>query len=550
MHWTEDQQLTEDWHAGLLGPGAMFELVPDAVFGTMLPVFASRPRSLVEVLERATGHGERTFATSATATIAYADLVDAVATAAAQLIEAHGVAPGDRVAVAGTVSLEHLVGLLAVVSAGAIAVTMNPAWTDAETNHALALTTPVLLLTDRVPPRPGQAPQLGAPPVVPLADIAVRPAPGQPIPSLPAVRIDEDDPFAIVFTSGTTGRPKGAVLTHRNAIHFALAAATTSAVHSIVHALPSGGDGIPTVIASAPLFHVSGLLGQLVNSLMWGTGIVIPPPGRWRAETHLELTQRHRVTSWSLVPTQLTRLLDHPAFASFDLSSLQMIGGGGASFAPHLLRRTEAALPHVSMTVRIGYGMTETAGTVSMLQPPVRADRHASVGPPVAGTEIEIRDATGTPIPDGDVGQIWVRGAQVFAGYWQDPAATRACLDEHRWYATGDFGRSDGEYLFLESRLRDLIIRGGENIYPIEIENRLIEHPAIVAAAVVGVPDDDLGQVVKAVIVVEAGHRLTEAEVQAWVGDALARYKVPAVVQTLDSLPMTDNGKVMKHLLH
>ncbi len=401
MLWTEAQQLSEEWRSGLVGPGAFFELVEAEVTGAVVPVFAQRPRSLVEVVHRAASHGDKMFATNGSVTITYAELVDTVTAAAAHLTREHGVGPGDRVALAGAVSLEHLVTLLAVTATGAVAVTMNPAWTEAERRHAVALTRPVLVLADATFDDPAAR---GGPPVIAMDTVPIDSTPGTTKGPVTTNRadgraeevIDEDDPFAIVFTSGTTGRAKGAVLSHRNAIHFALAAAATSAVHSIVHELPTASDGPPIVIASAPLFHVSGLLGQLVNSLMWGTGMVVAPPGRWQAVTHLELTERHRVTSWSLVPTQLTRLLEHPDFATFDLTSLQMIGGGGASFAPHLLRRTAAALPHVSMAVRIGYGMTETAGTVSMLQPPVADARQSSVGPPVAGTEIEIEMATAT----------------------------------------------------------------------------------------------------------------------------------------------------------
>ena len=164
----------------------------------------------------------------------------------------------------------------------------------------------------------------------------------------------------------------------------------------------------------------------------------------------------------------------------------------------------------------------------------------------MAGTEIEIRDEHGRPLPDGDIGEIWARGAQVFVGYWSDEAATAAALDAGRWYATGDFGRINDGHLYLESRLRDLIIRGGENIYPIEIENRLVEHPAIAEAAVVGVPHPQLGQEVKAVCVRRAGTDLDAEDVRQWVAERHARYKVPTIVEFRDALPRTDTGKVRK----
>jgi acyl-CoA synthetase (AMP-forming)/AMP-acid ligase II len=194
----------------------------------------------------------------------------------------------------------------------------------------------------------------------------------------------------------------------------------------------------------------------------------------------------------------------------------------------------------------VGYGMTEAAGSITMLQPPVADHELGSVGVPVAGAQIQIRDLDGNPLPAGEVGMIWARSASVFLGYWGNGAATAEVLDGERWYATGDFGRIDGGLLWLESRLRDLIIRGGENVYPIEIENRLVEHPDIEAAAVVGQDDADLGQVVRAVVVRRPGSDLDAEGVRSWVRDALAPFKVPATVDFRDELPMNELGKVLK----
>jgi acyl-CoA synthetase (AMP-forming)/AMP-acid ligase II len=199
--------------------------------------------------------------------------------------------------------------------------------------------------------------------------------------------------------------------------------------------------------------------------------------------------------------------------------------------------------------VRVGYGMTEASGTLTLLLPPVGEADLASVGGATAGSEVEVRDRDGRPLPAGEVGQIWGRSAGIFRGYWGDDAATRAVLDEERWYATGDYGRIEGGRLFVESRLRDMIIRGGENIYPIEIENRLVEHPEIVDAAVVGVPDRVLGEQVKAFVVVAPGAEVGDDEVREWVGAALARYKVPAFIERSDALPRNALGKLNKRQL-
>ena len=525
----------------------MFELVDEDVQGTRLSVFAQRPRSMTEVLAKAaTAYGEQPYLVGPDRTVTFAEAPDLTARFAAVLVERHGIGVGDRVALAGSVSIEHCLTMWGVARAGAVSATTNPTWTPNEIEIATALVEPSLLVVDDdVAARLTAAG--GSPvPVITFAELAA--AADDAAPLIEPVDTVEDDPFVIIYTSGTTGTPKGATLSHRNAIQFSLAAAATSAVHSIIHEIPRS-QRTPTVIAASPLFHMSGLLGQVTNSAMWGTTLVVAPAGRWDARIHLELSERHGVTAWSLVPTQLWRLIDHPDLSSFDLSALEMVGGGGAAFAPELLRRTAEQLPGVALALRVGYGMTETAGSVTLLQPPVPDGRLGSVGPPVAGSEVRILGADGEPVPDGEIGEISVRTAQVFLGYWGNEAATAAVLDEDRWYRTGDYGRLDDGYLTLESRLRDMIIRGGENVYPIEIENRLVEHPDIDDAAVVGVDHPTLGQEVRAVIVVRDGATVTTEQIRAFVGETLARHKVPAIVDIVAELPRNATGKVLKNEL-
>lgn len=539
LGWTEPELLEEDVRRSLLGSGAPFELVDDDVCGKPCPVFRTRPASVVDLITRAAAHGERPALCGPETTVEFISLPDAVGAVAGRLRD-HGVRPGDRVVLCAATSVESILVLLAAVAVGAVAVPVNPRWGDGELDAALGLVDPSLVA--------GDAPSLERQCVSARRAVAVSEL-GDPVGREPDVLAapGEDDPFAIVFTSGTTGRSKGATLSHRNAVHFCMSTAATSLVRGMVTGVSPGAGGPPTVIASAPLFHVSGLLGQLVNGLAWGITLVLAPPGPWDAGEHLELTERHGVTTWSLVPTQLRRVLEHPDLERRDVSTLSTVGGGGATFPPELLRTVHERLPHVRAGLRVGYGMTEAAGTITLLQPPIDDQDLGSVGPPVAGAEVQIRDHDGTPLPPNEIGMIWARSASIFLGYWADDEATAAVLDGDRWYATGDFGRIDRGLLWLESRLRDLIIRGGENIYPIEIENRLVEHPDIAAAAVVGQDDDDLGQVVRAVLVRRPGSHLDTAGVQEWVRDALAPFKVPAVVDFRDELPVNDLGKVLKH---
>ncbi len=557
--WTADEQLDPTWRDGLLGPGTMFELTSDDVCGAVLPVFAQRPRSMPEVLaDAADRYGDRPYLVGGDRTITFADAPGVVARLADVLRTRHGIGPGMRVGLAGGVSSAHALTVWAIARLGAVSAAMNPSWTASELAIASTLVEPTLLVVDDAVAERLCEHEIAEVPVITFAELedsalAAEAPDGSPSRGgvedrVPSHEIDEDDPFVIVYTSGTTGTPKGATLSHRNAIAFSMAAAATSAVHSILHEIPRG-SGTTTVIAASPFFHVSGLLGQLTNSAVWGSTIVIGPPGRWDPGSHLALTEAHRVTSWSIVPTQLWRLIDHPDLDRFDLSSLEMVGGGGATFSPDLLRRTAARLPGVAMTLRVGYGMTETSGSATLLQPPVPDDRLGSVGTPVAGTEIRILGPDGRAVPDGEIGEISIRSAQVFLGYWGDRGATATVLDDDRWYRTGDFGRLDDDHLTLESRRRDMIIRGGENVYPIEIENRLVEHPDIVDAAVVGLDHPTLGQEVRAVIVTTDGSTISTDDVRSWVGVTLARHKVPTVVDVVDDLPRNETGKVLKQAL-
>jgi acyl-CoA synthetase (AMP-forming)/AMP-acid ligase II len=310
---------------------------------------------------------------------------------------------------------------------------------------------------------------------------------------------------------------------------------------------PTPPQSPPAVVAVSPFFHISGTASLHVTSVNFGTTLVFPPPGRWDPLVHLELTQRYRVSSWSGVPTQYWRILEHPDFDAYDVTSVGAISSGGAPFAPELMRMLEQKMPNAVPSN--GYGMTESVGAGSLLIARGNEDKLASVGGPWAGMEIQIRDEMNRVLPAGEIGEICMRGAMIFLGYWDNPEATAAVIDEDRWYHTGDYGRIADGVLWLESRIRDLVIRGGENIYPMEIEHRLVEHPDIADAAVIGVPHRELGQEVKAFVVLREGATMSASEVQEWAAAALARFKVPTYVEFRTELPYTATGKVMKHEL-
>jgi acyl-CoA synthetase (AMP-forming)/AMP-acid ligase II len=295
------------------------------------------------------------------------------------------------------------------------------------------------------------------------------------------------------------------------------------------------------------MFHVSGMIAVLVTGAAFPTTLVFPAPGAWDPLTWLELTARHKVTTWSGVPTQYWRLLRHPDLGSYDISSVVTVGSGGAVFPPELVRELHSRFPRVRLGN--GYGTSETVGLGTLTGGEQFVTVPDSVGSAQPTVEVQIRDEHGAVLPEGQTGEIFLRSPSVFLGYWNDPAATRAALDEDRWYRTGDFGRVADGLLFLESRRRDMILRGGENVYPIEIENRLIEHPDIDEAAVIGVDHPELGQEIKAFVVPQPGSQLTAEQVRTWCGAVLAGYKVPARVEFRTALPYNQTGKLLKQEL-
>jgi acyl-CoA synthetase (AMP-forming)/AMP-acid ligase II len=544
LRWERDRLLPDDLRALLVGPGAPFERRIERVFGRPVEVFAARRPHLRQVLTSAAERfGERAYLVFPDETLSFGQVADRAAGVAGRLAAEFGIGRGDRVAVAAANTLDYALTYWATLSLGAVMVGLNGWWAGPELAYAIGLTSPKLVLgDDRRLTTIGPAPA----PTMPLAELT-HGASGR---EMPDVAIDEDEAAVILFTSGTTGRPKGVALSHRNLIHFGLVPALASAVHQLSRMAglsPAPSPGPTVAICGSPFFHISGTTPLLLTGGMHGATLVFPPPVKWSEETHLRLTEAHGVTSWSVVPTQLWRMLQYPDFAGFDLASLRTIGAGGAEFAPELRRLTAELLPGVEITN--GYGMTETAGSAALGQPSDGERHPAAVGTAAPTMEIQVRDASGVVLPEGRSGEIWVRGAAVFIGYWDDDDATAGALDDDRWYRTGDVGRLESGLLFLESRLGDRINRGGENISPVEIENRLAEHAEILDAAVVGVEHRVLGQEVMAVIVRHPESRLGAEEVRQWVRDALAEFKVPARVEFRSALPRTVTGKIQKNLL-
>jgi acyl-CoA synthetase (AMP-forming)/AMP-acid ligase II len=525
-----------------MGPGAPFELAESVVLGTRHDVFVRRfPHLRALFDDGTTRHAEKPYLVHADRTVTFADARRLVANAAAALQEEHGIGRGDRVAIAAANRYEYVVVVWAVIALGGVVVGLNGWWTGAELEYGIRLAEPKLLVADG----PRLARLHGFAPDPPRRDFdEACPTWFDGDAPLPTTVLDEDDPFVILFTSGTTGKPKGAVLTHRNNIHWA---------QSI--ALRTAALGTPAAdtceIAALPLFHVSGLTAQAIPAVTTGTKLVYPPPpGRWSPELQLALTEQHRVTAWRLVPAQAWRLLEVPDADRYDVTSLRSIVGGGSVWSPELLARLAERWPHARAGLINGFGMTETCGTGATAVMPALLDAPGTIGGPPPAAEIRVCEpGTDVQLEDGDQGEIQIRSASVFLGYHRDPDATNAVLNHERWYRSGDFGRIANGMLFLAGRRSDLILRAGENIYPTEIEDRLRAHPDITDVVVVGVPHQVLGEEVMALVVTRPGSDLTVDDVRAWAAAVLAPFKVPAHVEFRDRLPRNATGKVMKHLL-
>lgn len=459
-----------------------------------------------------------------------------------------GVSTGDRVAVLAHNSDRYVEALLAAWWLGAVACPLNTRWSAPEIAYALNDCGTALLVVDdafdgMAGELKGQAPGLRA-----VVHAGEHPASA----GLPAWEdlIAAADPVedarpeahalaAILYTGGTTGTPKGVMLSHAN---FWISSVARMAE------VPNPEGGVTLLVA--PLFHVAGL-GRLVSQMVTGSTSVLLPA--FRAETVLATLQDEQVTDVVLVPSMLQMLLDHPSFPKQDLRRLDRIIHGASPISPGLLERAMKALPHCGF--QSAYGMTETAATACSNGPfrwrdrPQLGARELAAGRVCYGNEVRVVDAEGREVPRNTVGEITIRGANVMLGYWNKPAETRTALRDG-WLHTGDGGFMDQDgYVHIVDRVKDMIISGGENVYSGEVEAALSRHPAVAACAVIGIPSEAWGEAVHAVMVLRPGGSATGEELRAHCRSHLAGYKCPKSFEFRDSLPLSPAGKVLKTVL-
>ncbi|MFF3856133.1 long-chain fatty acid--CoA ligase [Micromonospora sp. NPDC002575] len=471
------------------------------------------------------------------ATVTYRQFADAVDRVSAVLRQ-RGVGRGDAVAYLGENSPEFLQVMFGAAQVGAVFVPVNTRLAPPEIGHVLADSGARVLIHD-----PDFAASLAAagpaarPPHVivtgeggagrpGLADLARAADAGSADP----VDTDHRDPAAIVYTSGTTGRAKGAVLTHGNL--------TWVALNCVVDY-----DVVSTDVALmiSPLFHVASLGMGALPVILKGATMVVEKgfdPGRALAQI-----ERHGVTMLSGVPTTYQLLADHPAWASTDLSTLAKLTCGGSAVPARVLDAYEAR----GLSFSQGYGMTEASPGATALPPAMTRAKQGSVGLPHFFTDVRVTDASGRTAATGEVGEIEVAGPNVFPGYHGLAEATAEAFTDDGWFRSGDLGHLDADgYLYVSGRLKDMIISGGENIYPAEVEHLLGEIDGVVSAAVIGVPDERWGEVPWAVVTVREGARVDTDTVRAHLDGRIARYKLPKNVVIVDELPRTASGKVRK----
>ncbi|WP_433711204.1 class I adenylate-forming enzyme family protein [Nocardia sp. CA-084685] len=541
----DPQALATQAVARLTGPGGPFEMTVEDVLGAPIPVLEDRVRSLREVLAASVALDDRDYLVTEDRRMSYAEHVATVAALARALRERYGVEKGDRIGILAANTPEWVVTFWAAQTLGAIAVGYNAWWMPREIAYGLEHTSPKVLIVDAK--RAGQVAQLDIriPVLTMETDLPALIAEfGEG--ELPDTPVDEDDPAVILYTSGTSGRPKGAVHSHRNLVavidyhrfNDALAAAFQDGVD----------DGSPKgrrFLLTSPLFHIASLHNLVLPRMVTGDTAVIYQ-GAFDADRILRLIERERISNWGAMPTMASRLLEVD-LSKYDLTSLAAFSLNSAPSSAALQQQLREQLPVAKTALVTSYGMTECSTAATIAAPAELAAFPDTVGRPVIGVDLQIRDALGEPVGAGVEGEIWVRSPYVMLGYWADEAATAAAITPERWLRTGDIGVLEQGRLRLSGRRSDLILRGGENVYPTEVEQCLDEHPAVRESAVVGVPDADLGQVVAALVVVENTSATTEQDLADFAKQRIAYYKVPARWR-ITTTPLTRNatGKVVR----
>lgn len=553
-------------NAKLTAPGARFEMEELTIRGVRTRVWMRCPPTLREVLLTGRGFKDRTFLVYEDDRAGYEAFTRAVLALAHEL-QQQGVVKGDRVAIIMRNMPQWPVAFFAGAICGAIVTPLNAWWTGSELEYGLIDSGAKIAIVDagryaRITGHLDNCPQLrrvyvcgesgevADPRVIKLESLlgAVNDwgtLPNRPLPDVP---LHPEDDATIFYTSGTTGKPKGALGTHRNITSNIMTAGASKARAYLRRGeVPPDPATLPqsVTLLAVPLFHVTGCNASLIPSVFTGGKIVLLH--KWDTPKAMQLIEREGVTLTGGVPTIAWQLIEHPDRGKYNLSTLEQVAYGGAPSAPELVRRIVEIFP--KSRPGNGWGMTETSASFSGHGAEDYINRPASCGPAPAVGEMKIMNAEATAeLPTGEIGELWVKGPMVAKGYWNNPQATAKTFIDG-WLRTGDIARLDAEgFCYVIDRAKDMLIRGGENIYCIEVENALYDHPAVMDAALVGIPHRILGEEPGAVVQLKPRAKATEDELKVWVASRLAAFKVPVKVVFWDgTLPRNPAGKILKN---
>jgi long-chain acyl-CoA synthetase len=489
-------------------------------------------QNLARILtETAAKHGDRTAFKLDDIELSYA-MLDETSARVAALLKAKAVEPGDRVGLM-LPNLPYFPAIYyGILRAGAVVIPINVLLKEREVSYYLGDSGAKLLFAwhDFAGAAEAGADNAGA------ECILVKPGEFEQLllaqePDRELAERSGDDTAVILYTSGTTGQPKGAELTHENLYRNCSMTSTTLGEFSHEDVL----------LGALPLFHSFGQSCTMNSAVSVGATVTMIP--RFDPEKALEMLSRDKVTVFLGVPTMYNAMLHAKGADTADASTLRLCMSGGAAIPVELIRGFEEKF---ECAILEGYGLSETSPVASFNHPD-RERKPGSIGTPIEGVEMQVWDDQGNEVPQGEVGEIVIRGHNVMKGYWQRAEATAAAIDSDGWFRTGDMAKMDEDgYFFIVDRKKDLIIRGGYNVYPREVEEVLYEHPAIQEAAVVGVPDESLGEEVGAVVVLKEGESLDAQGVKAYVKEQVAAYKYPRKVWFVDELPKGPTGKILK----
>ncbi|HMS21985.1 class I adenylate-forming enzyme family protein [uncultured Sphingorhabdus sp.] len=554
MYYSELRQVRDE----LTGPGGPFEIVEADILGNRIRTYKNAPPSVRELWLSTVVFAERPYLIYQDERITYAEAHAQVNAIAAWMAE-QGVQPGDRVAIAMRNYPEWMLIYWACVASGVTAVGMNAWWTTEEMAFALKDSEPKILFLDaerltrfrEKPELAGSVKLVGVrldktePDITPWSEVIAHGG------EMPAVTVDPESDACIFYTSGTTGFPKGAQLTHRgcvaNLFNMLYAAASSAlAVERATGVAPPATPPVPVTLVTTPLFHVTANNCAAYGVTAAGGAMVLMY--RWDAGDALKIIERERVTGMSGVPIMARELINHPDFPNTDTSSLLALSGGGAQVPPDQVLKIDEAVETARPTT--GYGMTETCGIITSLGGDFYVDRPDSAGPAMPVYEAKCVDDDGNEVPLGETGELWVRGAAVIKGYINRPDATAESITDG-WLHTGDIARMDEDgFIYIVDRKKDMVLRGGENVYCVEVEAAIYRHPAVAECSVFGVPDDRLGEEVAAAIFLKEGETLDADALREEMAKHVAKHKLPRFVFFVDEpLPRNASGKFLRREL-